>query len=167
VRDRLEVLLRAFDDAWSHRLESLTAALRGLTDSEAGWQHPSYEAVQGWPGMPPPGTILWQIAHLKHSARHYNYLLLNRPLSTQAQTPPPEATNLEALLHALDASRTAFRRSIAELSDACLDEPCFDTMNVAEFLRMAIRHETWHAGQMIIARRLYRGSRGHNEVSDS
>jgi uncharacterized damage-inducible protein DinB len=110
---------------------------------------------------------LWQIAHLEHSARHYNYLLLNRPLSTQPQTPPPEATNLEALLHALDASRTAFRRSIAELSDACLDEPCFDTMNVAEFLRMAIRHETWHAGQMIIARRLYRGSRGQNEVSDS
>jgi uncharacterized damage-inducible protein DinB len=110
---------------------------------------------------------LWQIAHLEHSARHYNYLLLNRPLSTQPQTPPPEATNLEALLHALDESRTAFRRSIAELSDACLDEPCFDTMNVAEFLRMAIRHETWHAGQMIIARRLYRGSRGQNEVSDS
>jgi DinB superfamily len=167
LRDRLELLLRAFDDAWSHRLESLTAALRGVTDSEAVWQHPCYGAVEGWPGMPPPGTILWQIAHLEHSARHYNFLLLNRSVSIQPQTPPPEATNLEALLHALDASRTAFRRSIAALSDACLDEPCFDAMNVEEFLSMAIQHETVHAGQMVIARRLYRGSRGPNEVSDS
>jgi hypothetical protein len=165
LRDRLELLLRAFDDAWSHRLESLTAALQGVTETEAAWQHHCYEAVKGWPGMPPPGTILWQIAHLEHSARHYHYLLSNRPVSIQPQTPPPEATNLEALLHALDASRAAFRRSIAMLSDARLHEPCFDDMNVEEFLRMATRHETWHAGQIVIVRRLYRARGGSNDIS--
>jgi hypothetical protein len=150
------VLLRAFDDAWSHRLESLTAAIRGVTEAEAAHQAAAYSQDRGFPGMPPPGTILWQIAHLEHSARHYHHLLVNRPVSMQPQTTAPAAADLEGLLAALASSRTAFRRSIAGLEDANLDEPCFEDMNVENFLRMAIRHDTWHAAQIVIARRLYR-----------
>jgi uncharacterized damage-inducible protein DinB len=153
---RVHLFLRFFDDAWSHRSESLTAALADLTEAEAAWRHASYVAEQPWPGMPSAGTILWQIAHLEHCARHYNYLLVNRLVSRQPQTPPPESADLEGLLGALARSRSDFRRSIAALDDTHLDEPCFEDMNVEEFLRMAIRHETWHAGQIIIARRLFR-----------
>lgn len=153
---RLHILLNAFDDAWSHRLESLTVALRGVAEAEAAHQDASYSRDQGWPGMPPPGTILWQVAHLEHSARHYRSLLLNRPVATQPQTPAPEPGDLKGLLAALTKSRNEFRSSIAALDDANLDELCFEDMTVEEFLRMAIRHETWHASQIVIARRLYR-----------
>jgi hypothetical protein len=155
VRERLQVLLRAFDDAWSHRFESLTAALRGVSEAEAAHQDASYSADKGWRGMPPPGTILWQVAHLEHSAGHYHYLLRNRPVSTQPQTPAPDAVDLKGLLDALASSRADFRMSIVALNDANLDEPCLEDMSVEEFLRMAIRHETWHAAQIVIARRLY------------
>jgi hypothetical protein len=155
LRQCLQTLLNSFDDAWSHRLESLTVALEGVTDVEAAHQDASYSSEQGWPGMPPPGTILWQVAHLEHCARHYHYLLVNRPVATQPQTSAPDQADFKGLLAALASSRNKFRWSVAALDDANLDEPCFDDMNVEEFLRMAIRHETWHAAQIVIARRLY------------
>jgi hypothetical protein len=48
---------------------------------------------------------------------------------------------------ALAGSRGEFRRSIAALDVTSLDEPCVEDMDVEEFLRMSIRHETWHAAQ--------------------
>jgi hypothetical protein len=74
----------------------------------------------------------------------------------QPQTAAPEPTGLQELLAALVRSRSEFRISIAALDDSNLDEPCFEDMNVENFLRMAIRHDTWHAAQIVIARRLHR-----------
>jgi uncharacterized damage-inducible protein DinB len=103
---------------------------------------------------------------VEHCARHYNCLLVKRPVSTQPQTAAAEATDLKSLQAALSKSRSDFRRSIAALDDAHLDEPCFDGMNVEEFVLMAIRHEAWHAGQIVIARRLYR-ARAHRDAEST
>lgn len=67
MRGRLQLLLHAFDDGWSHRLESLTAALQGVTETEAAWQQTCYRADEGWPGMPPPApfcgrSLIWSTA---------------------------------------------------------------------------------------------------------
>jgi hypothetical protein len=68
-------------------------------------------------------TILWQVAHLEHSSR-YHYLLRNRPVAWEPQTPAPEVAGLHGLLDAPPAgSRGEFRRSIAALDEASHDEP--------------------------------------------
>ena len=51
------------------------------------------------------------------------------------------------------------QNEIEKLSDMDLGDPCARGMDVAEFLRMAIRHETWHAGQIAVIRHLYRQRR--------
>jgi hypothetical protein len=149
-------LLRMFDDAWGHPDESLLTALDKLTVDEAQWQHAAYAAERAFPSMPPPGTVLWQIAHLEHSARHYAELIRQRPLSEEPITPPPSTHILEDLLTALHQAHAHFREVIAELAENDVNQPCARGMNVAEFIRMAVRHSTWHASQIATVRRLYR-----------
>jgi hypothetical protein len=145
-----------FDDAWGHADESLLTALDKLTADEAQWQHAAYAVVPAFPSMPPPGTVLWQIAHLEHSARHYAEIIRQRPLSEEPITAPPSTCILEDLLTALYQAHAHFREVIAELPENGVDQPCVRGMNVAEFTRMAVRHSTWHASQIATVRRLYR-----------
>jgi hypothetical protein len=57
----------------------------------------------------------------------------------------------------MTSSRTV---TVGEFNPIFLDlacgAACVRGMSVAEFLRMAIRHETLHAGQLVVIRRLYR-----------
>jgi len=62
------------------------------------------------------------------------------------------------MLNRLAQTRTELRAEIARLQDADLEAPCRAEMTVAEFLLMIIRHEAWHAGQIVVIRRLYRWS---------
>lgn len=149
-------LLRMFDDAWDHRDESVHAALKGITPEEAKWQHPAYAAGTPEHGMPPPGTVLWQIAHLAHSAAHYTCILRDRPVREEPRTPPPAGSTLSALRTQMERHHAALRSEIAALSDRDLRPVCAREMTVEAFLRMAIRHDSWHAGQIVVIRRLYR-----------
>lgn len=151
-----EQLLRMFDETWDHRDESVFTALKNLTPAEAGWQHPAYAHEEPMPGMPLSGTILWQIAHLAHSARHYAEIVRHRPVHEEPHTPPPTASSLSDLRASLQRDHAAWRAEITGLSQSDLHQPCARSMKVGEFLRMAIRHDTWHAGQIVVLRRLYR-----------
>ncbi len=160
--DTIAFLLRAFDDAWHHDDESLRAVLRGVTSEEASWQHPAYARERPIPGLPTPGTILWHLAHLDQSARHYAAILERRPLEDEPRTPPPDASSLAELSTGLARAQAVLRARIAGLSKPDLDKACARGMDVGEFVRMILRHETWHAGQIAVVRRLYRvaSSRG-------
>jgi hypothetical protein len=150
------VLLRAFDDTWKHRAESIRAVLCGVTEEEASWQHHSYIHEVTVSGLPPPGTILWHLAHLEHCARHYAAVLGTRPLEEEPETPPPAEGLLRELLASLELARGQLRRQIESLTDRDLNQPCARGMDVCEFVRMVLRHEAWHAGQIAVVRRLYR-----------
>src|SRR5437764_8446620 len=77
-------------------------------------------------------------------------------LPTSLRLPPPGVADLPQLIHRLEGSRRSLRTEIERLSDADLDAPCVREMSVAKFLRMVVRHEVWHAGQVAVIRRLYR-----------
>ena len=117
-------LLRMFNDAWGHADESLLTALDKLTSDEAQWQHAAYTVERAFPSMPPPGTVLWQIAHLEHSARHYAEIIRQRPLSEEPITAPPSTFILEDLLTALYQARAHFREVVAELPENDVNQPC-------------------------------------------
>ena len=145
-----------FDDNWSHRCESLRSILQGVTSEESSWQDAAYAAEPLVQGLPVPGTIRWQIAHLEHCARHYTEILLERPIAREPATPPPQTAEVPGLIDLLERARRLLRQEIQQLTDVDLDAPCVRGMNVAEFVRMVIRHEAWHAGQLAVIRRLYR-----------
>jgi uncharacterized damage-inducible protein DinB len=160
----LDQLLQMFDEAWSHKDESVRTVLNDVTPEEALWQHPAYSATDQVPGMPAAGTILWQVAHLEHSARHYTEILRNRPITDEPMTPPPKLSTLPELLAMLQSAHAELRGQIAELTEAGPSQPCARGMTVGEFVRMVIRHDTWHAGQIAVTHRLFRSS--HLAVAD-
>ena len=65
------LLLKAFDENWSHQEESLHPLLADVTPVEASWQHESYVGEQDSKGLPQPGTIRWHVGHLEQCARRY------------------------------------------------------------------------------------------------
>ena len=138
VRDHV---LRAFDDVFSHRWDSIGSALaKDLTSEEAVWQHPAYRQEPCEPGTPPPGSLFWQLAHLEGCAREYAGILSRRSGGKGDDAPAPRTFNLPALLEALRQSHARLRESIARISDADLTSPCEHYKNTEEFLRMVLRH---------------------------
>jgi len=153
---QVALLLQAFDDMWSHECESLRSVLRGVALEESSWQDAAYATETLVQGLPNPGTICWQIAHLEHCARHYTEILRGRPVVHEPLTPPPGIPELSELIYRLQRARRLLREQIERLSDIDLEGACARGMNVSEFLRVAARHEAWHAGQVAVIRRLYR-----------
>jgi len=153
----VETYLRQLDDAWEHKWESLRAVLDGVSEEEAAWQPPCYAAEEREEGWQPPGTIRWQVAHIAHCKRHYA-LLIRSPDSVD-RPPVPERTpsaSLEEDRAELAAAHNDQRAAIADLEDADLQKVVGNGMRMDEFLAMVIRHDTWHAGQTALARRLWR-----------
>jgi len=156
----ITILVEAFDGAGRAEEESLALALRDLTPAQAEWQPSTYAHQPEIPGLPPAGTILWHVVHLAHCARHYAEILRRRPVAHEPPTPPPAFDDLRTLLAELETSRLALRQQIAGLREADLGEPCARRMTVYQFILMAIRHDSWHAGQIMALRRLGRGHDG-------
>src|SRR5215467_16068068 len=102
-------LLRMFDDTWSHQCESLRSVLEGVTSEESSWQSPAYMAEPLVEGLPAPGTIRWQVAHLEHCARHYSEILRKRPIAVEPTTAPPGMTELPELIERLESARRFLR----------------------------------------------------------
>ena len=153
----LQVFLRLFDDATSHRWESLESALDGVGETEAFWQAPAYAGEAPEEGWPVPGTLAWQVAHVLHSKRHYTDCILAVGASeSPAARPWTPAGTFAALRRLLAEVHAEQRAALAALSDGDLDRLAGNRMPMREFLGMCIRHDTWHAAQIAVARRLYR-----------
>lgn len=153
------VLLKAFDDNWSHRWESLRPLLVEVTDDEASWQHQAYTGERDPMGLAEPGTIRWHVGHLEQNARRYVHVLRSRPVAKNPDVPAPTLSNIRDIVERFERVRSELRAEIAQVEDADLDDLCRGEMTVGEFVRMVIRHEIWHAGQIVVIRRLYRTSR--------
>jgi uncharacterized damage-inducible protein DinB len=67
----------------------------------------------------------------------------------------------------LQTANAELRGQIGKLTEAGLTQPCARGMTVGEFVRMVIRHETWHAGQIAVTHRLFRCSRLEAPKDDS
>ena len=145
---RLETHLTHFDDAWNHDFESLTFALDGVSEEEGAWQPPCYADVPATEGWPAPGSIQWQVAHIAFYKREYAARIRGEGEPTpQPRTPD---TRFEQDVAELHAAHAVEREAIAALSDAEL------TPELERFLAAIIRHDVWHAGQIAVARRLWR-----------
>lgn len=150
-------LLEAFDHAWSHEWESLRAALEGVGEEEACWQAEAYADEEPEAGWPRPGTIAWQVAHLAHCKRHYADVIRARAASEPPPvTPRTPLSSFDEERAALEAAHAAERAAIAALDDDELPAMACGKMPLGAFLAMATRHDTWHAAQIVVLRRLYR-----------
>lgn len=156
---RLDAYLEQFDHAWSHAFESIAYALNGVTEEEAAWQPPQYHDEEQEEGWPPPGSIRWQVCHLAHCKRYYTQLLLRAGESESPEFQPwIPLESLEAERRALAAAHDGQRKALVELGESALDAVAGNDMPFHEFIAMFTRHDTWHASQVAIARRLWRAA---------
>lgn len=155
--DAVSPYRKAFDDAWSHAWESLHAVLQGVTEDEAHWQAPCYADDEPEAHWPAPGTIAWQVAHVTHCKRYYTEIMRHRGATERPPTPSFEpAPDFAAQRAALEEAHAAQRAMLASLTDDDLALRASNDMTLPEFLRMMTRHDTWHAAQIAVARRLWR-----------
>lgn len=156
--DAIELLLHQFDNNLKHPWESLESLLKNVTADEASWQAPCYAQEELQQNGPPPGTILWQLNHLSGCNRHYVEVLRNRPEKDFPEAAPGSPlTTFSAALEELRASHAALRAEVSKVKAGELKDACgHGSRNVADFIAGCLRHEIWHAGSMVLIRRLYR-----------
>lgn len=149
--------LRTFDDAWEHKWESLSAALEGVGEDEASWQPPCYRDEPVEEGWPKPGTIWWQVAHIAHCKRYYTLFVRAPGVEERPEAAPyrPVASFAEEV-EGLKTAHAEQRAAIAALEDRHLPMRVGNAMTMSEFLAMATRHDTWHASQIALVRRLWK-----------
>ena len=152
---RKDELLAAFDDALSHEWESIEYAIKDLTDEEAAYQHPAYRDEPPEDGHPPAGTALWHLVHLQNCYDYYNIGIQSRPNKAEEVWTAGASTVAEAIAN-LMKSRATLRSTVAELTESQLDDKLGSGRTVIELVRASIRHDAWHAGQIMVARRLWR-----------
>jgi hypothetical protein len=154
----IDQLISSLNDSIYHRDESVLSALKGVNAEESAWQHPAYSEEAHWQGMPPPGTIGWHAAHLIHSCIHYEAIIRKRPVQHEPETGPPGIHEIIVLINALRKAHEKLIRSVSAIPESELSGDCARGMNLDEFLRMVIRHNAWHAGQIRLLRRLWQFS---------
>jgi len=151
----IRTLLRQFDDAFGHSFESLKSALEGVSEADAFRQPSAYAAEERADGWPPPGSIAWQVAHVVDCKRYYADRLRaigsGEPFVDRPWTP---CTGFDELRRSLDAAHAEQREALAAFADDDLDRSAGEGMTAGEFAAMTIRHDTWHASQIAVARRL-------------
>ena len=151
-----QTLLAAFDDAWSHRGESFETATKDLSEEEAQYIHPVYADVPEEDGWPNAGSILWHLVHMEYWYRYY-IDCLEKPTEEKAPLPATDsAASLAEAMQKLLAQRKTLRNMISDIPDPGLDFSLRGRIRTGEFIRMIIRHDTYHTAQIALARRLYR-----------
>ncbi len=153
----IQTLLAQMRDAWAQRWESIESALAGVTPEEADYQAPCYRDEPPEEGWPPPGTIRWQVAHLTRCKRHFGECVRRRGRGPAPEPGPRTPTaSFERELAELRAAHEAQCAAIAECADADLGLPTGHGSTLEGFLAMSVRHDVWHAAQIVVARRLWR-----------
>jgi hypothetical protein len=150
-----EELLEAFDEVWSRKWESLQNVLHNVTEEEALFQSPIYAEEEFTLGEEYKGTILWFLQHLAQCYIHYRLMIEQRPAETHDPELPASKT-LEQSLTNLLHNRKELRNCLSELNESELDEKIFNGLSVRGLIRLTIRHDAWHSGQIAVARRLYK-----------
>jgi uncharacterized damage-inducible protein DinB len=152
---RKSELLAAFDAAWDANWESLSAALKDVTEEEALFQHPVYSDAKKRTGFPANGSILWHVVHLAECYRLYVRMIEQRPHEPEDAEAPKISTLQEGIAYLKD-ERAALRHAIDALDDTQLDEMLYYGKPILSLCRGTVRHDAWHGGQIVVARRLYR-----------
>ena len=154
----VETLLMALEHAWDHTWEALVGVLAGVEENEAAWSAPAYDDVERRGGAPKPGSIHWHVNHLAGCKLYYISRLAN---ILDPGSPPrendllePEATYAEERAR-LESILKDEVNQIASLEDDDLERPVSAEKSLTEFIVATTRHDTWHAGQIAVARRLY------------
>jgi hypothetical protein len=88
-----------------------------------------------------------------------DYIRQTPPIVHEPLTPPPRTVDLPELIDRLERARQSLREEIVKLSDMDLEDQCARGMKVGQFLRMVIRHDAWHGGQLAVIRRVYQHKR--------
>ena len=153
-------LLAACDENFGATWDSVLSALKGVSANEAAFQHPCYAMVPADANMPPAGSILWQMAHLSVCKQMYARIL-QESLGLQVPEPvEPKRHTAAILLHELRIAHSRLRSTIAALRDEDLSRMLPESTGypgrVDAFIRTVNRHDSWHAGQIALARRLYK-----------
>ena len=157
ARDAITSLLAQFDDTWNYKWESLMDILEGVDEAEAQWQASCYADAEEEDGWPAKGSIAWQVAHLAHCKLHYTAYLRERGANERPTPPTYEpAADFAALRARLAQTHADQRAAMTTIANNELSLPMANGMDLAEFLRMTIRHDAWHGAQIAVARRLYR-----------
>ncbi|MGE0432619.1 MAG: DinB family protein [Planctomycetota bacterium] len=152
-----DILLMEFDHAWRHDWECLYDAVAGLTEAEADWQAAAYRKVPREEGWPLPGSVRWQVAHIAHCKRYYTAMLraIGKP-DRPPEVPREPCETLDDELSGLRDAHAAQRAAIAALGESDLARLVPNGVTAAEFVVTCTRHDIWHAGQIVVARRLWR-----------
>jgi hypothetical protein len=149
----VDMALRQLDDLWGHEWDSLTSVLRGLTEEEARWRAPCYAGLGAAAGEPEPGTILWQIAHVASCKREYASLFDAVDVEPGS---PASPNGLSERLRDLRLAHEEERAALAALRGTDLERPLRNGQTMSGQIGVALRHDAWHAGQIALARRLWR-----------
>ncbi len=150
-------LLAAFDEAWSFKWESIESVLGDISHEEAHYQHPCFASVEREKGYPLPGTILTHITHLGECYCYYRGLIIHRP--NLVDDPAPfETQDIKEAITNLRKCRESLRECINALSEDQFEDKIYNLKSVAQEVRMVVRHDAWHSGQIALVRRLYRHS---------
>jgi len=104
---------------------------------------------------PLSGSVLWYIVHLGHCYRWYKVIILSRP-DRPAEPLPPEAKNLAEGISNVKIARDELRECISSLYEEQFRDKLYNGRNILDQMRMIIRHDAWHGGQIAVARRLYK-----------
>lgn len=153
-----QTLLAAFDDAWSHQWESFELVTKDLSEVEAQFIHTAYADVIQEDGWPKAGSVLWHLVHMEYWYRYY-IDCLEKPMDDRAPLPMPHAAStLAEAMEKLLTRRKTLRNMIHDIPDEGLDISIKGRIRCGEFIRMMIRHDTYHTAQIAVARRLYRSS---------
>ena len=158
-RTAVETLLLALEHAWEHPWEALVGTLDGVDEAEATWSAPPYDDVESAGQSPKPGSIHWHVNHLAGCKLYYIARLAHtldpgQPLREDDRL-DPEPTYAAEFARLEKIRREEFDQ-IAGLDDDDLARTTSSGKSVLEFLVATTRHDTWHAGQIAMARRLYR-----------
>lgn len=148
-------LVQALNDAWTHKYESLEPLLENLTEEMASYQHAVYADSPREEPWPAHGSIKWHLAHMAYWSEYY--LAQLQQWGEPRQTTPPEFES-HALPYLLDRMRNAHQavvEHVQSLSDDQLDSLTGST-TLQTYILMCARHDTWHASQIAVAKRLYR-----------
>jgi|GEM_PF-1990895 len=153
-------LLATCDENFAATYDSVLSALKGVTASESAFQHPCYAMVPADANMPPAGTILWQMAHLSVCKQMYARVLQENLGLQVPETIEPRKHTAAILLHELRIAHSRLRSTIAALRDEDLSRQLPESTGYAgrvdAFIRTINRHDSWHAGQIALARRLFK-----------
>jgi len=148
-----EEVLHLLDDTfgrrnWGHT--GLRAATRGLGVAEASWT--------------PSGGVhsIWQqLNHIAHWRRHVRARLLGRHPRTSQAWPRggTTAAELRRTLAGLAALHRQFRAAVLRLPPGPLTEKRGSRYALAQLLLAETAHVSYHTGQVLLMRRLYRHRR--------